>query len=264
MCAIDKLKLTVLLFLSLVTGADLPALQQWYSVSSLALAGGGLFYSGEADRFNPAATADRGRGFESSVLNYPAGIQAYRAAWYPGNTGPLTSVTIRYMDYGDFTGLDDEGNPTNDFSAADTWIQAAAARQSASGHSAWGLSTGFLSNTIGDLSYRAFILTGSAMIRLDSSRIKIGVAVQNFGWVQSSSSWRQLPGQVEITLSRALAHLPLDLYLDGRWVAGRSTYGLGGVFQINPMLQFMIGTSSNRLLQMPGDGSVADIIADTG
>ncbi|MFQ6613570.1 MAG: hypothetical protein ACE5D1_01890 [Fidelibacterota bacterium] len=197
------------------------------------------------------------------MLNYPADIRAFRAAWVSGNSNPLSSVTIRYLDYGQFTGRDEAGNLTGNYSVADTWIQATVARRSTSGHTSWGLSAGVLSNSIGATSYQAILFSGSVMLRLDSSRVKIGIAVQNLGWVQSPS-WNRLPGQTEITVSRKLAHLPLDLYLDGRWVDGRSTYGLGGVFQVNPMLQVLIGTSTNRLTQMSGDGSLADIFADTG
>ncbi len=254
----------LILAVSAIRGGTPPAIHQWYGVSSLALAGGGLFYSGEDDRINPAGTAFKSREFESSVLNYPADIQALRASWYPGNTVGLSALTFRYMDYGRFTSRDEDGEPTGLFTASDTWIHAATAGLSPSGHSAWGLSAGVLSSSIGTNRYDAVLFTGSVMVRLDSARIKVGVAIQNLGWIQQSSTRERLPGQVEITLSRTLAHLPLDIYLDGRWENGHVQGGLGGVFQLNSNLQFLIGTSTNRLDQSLGEGKIHDIFADTG
>ena len=254
----------ILLLFSQVFAANPPALDQWYGISALSLAGGGLFYSGEDERFNPAGLAGQNRGFETTALNYPDGIHAFRSAWYPGEGHRLSAMSFRFLDYGRFSGYDEQGNATSDFGAYETWIQAATSGISPSGQTSWGISSGYMTSSIENVSFSAVMVTASAMIRLDSSQTRIGLAVQNLGWLQESTSQGALNRRVEITVCRSLKHLPLDLYVDGRMESGTYQVGLGGVFQVAPNFQFLIGTSSNRMDQSLQQGQFRDLLSDTG
>lgn len=240
-------------------------LQGWYHPHSLSLAGGGASLASlENDRTNPAALAGLQPQFRLGLLRYPAGVASQSAVLLLSRPGQELALGLRHLGYGRFSGRDEDNRSLGDYSAGDTWLTVAVARRIWGGRLAGGLSGGIFLSRLG--SYQALALTLTPGLLLQGERTRVGLSLTNLGRVLSDyTTYRErLPVALLASLSRRLAHLPLDLGVDLVYyrLQRQAALHLGGVFQLPWNLQLKWGTSSQRLGLPPARRSI--IMAATG
>ena len=125
-----KLIILVVLMSSGFSQSAFPGLDSWYYASSAAFAGGAGAISGaESDRINPAGILTLQKQFQLSLIAYPAGIKSQGVLYVKPLPTSTMSVNLRYLNYGDFTKISENGIEDGNYSAGDIWLNTTLAKK---------------------------------------------------------------------------------------------------------------------------------------
>jgi hypothetical protein len=261
---------------ALLTGASLATaqagysgLESWYQVETLSLAGAGAAFSSAAsDRLNPAALWSLPRQFHLGLVQYPAAIGAESVTLIFPNGRGAYAFSLRHLGYGVFNGYDVDGNPTENYTSDETWVTLAVGRPLSTQRIVWGLSLGLFASRLE--TYQSLVLTATpgVLIRIDEIDSRIGLSVQNAGRVlRRYTRYREpLPTTVTVAVAKRLAHLPLEISLDGgyRLEDEHTWFRLGGVFQLPYHLQLRWGTGTDKFDQRTQTNLARDFLGSSG
>ena len=245
------------------------ALNSWYHPHSLAMVGSGSsLHIAESDRLNPSLMFSNEQRLTIGRVQYPADISSQMVQIVlPHNYGTLGG-TIRHVSYGIFEGFDENGNPTANYAAGDSWVTISVAKRLFAGKVHWGVSTGFLFSNLGE--YSSTILTGTTGVSLNLSKYNMhtGLAIRNLAVSikDYSSAEMHFPAILNLSLAKGLAYLPLKMALDIDYGLYNRlmTFHLGGVFVLPYNTQLRFGTSSRRINQLSQINLIRDFFTDTG
>ncbi len=191
-----------------------------------------------------------------SLLSYPAEIKSGAVEWRTSWRGLPAVLSLRHMSYGDFTGLDEDGNTTGTFGAGDTWITAAAAYPLMPSMAVGG-SAGLLVSQVENVSAMLGLITLGAAIDIPRFDLHVGLAVNNLGVTLSSYTDydEEIPANVSAGITKKLKYLPLELSVDGSWWTKeeRGVIRVGGEFALPYDLYLRWGTSSYKMGQITQD-----------
>lgn len=260
---------SILLSNLLMSGNAYPGLENWYHPHRMALTGaGGTFNNITADVTNPAALWNLPRQFEVSFVSYPADITAQSVHLSLTGKQSVTVYGLRHINYGLFTGKDELNQKTNNYSAADTWLNWAAAGHSSQWPISWGVSAGLFISSIDEKQAALFTFAAGTIVDLKKLNSKFGVSLINAGSVikKYSDIEEKMPVAVAVSFAKELAYLPLNLSVDvySRINTGTPAIRLGGVFTLPYRLKLKLGTTTNRLQQLTTQSLSRDFFADTG
>ena len=101
----------------------LPSLHSWFSAIELSTAGGGSLIMSPTSRINNPANSIFKKSFSTSLILYPAEIQAQSLALTYPLEKKIIVVGINHISYGAFQGYDENATPTNNYNSNDTWIK---------------------------------------------------------------------------------------------------------------------------------------------
>ena len=259
----------ILLIAVRINATAYEALNSWYHPHTLAMVGSGSSLQiAESDRLNPSLMFSNERLLTIGRVQYPADISSQMVQIVlPHNYGTLGG-TIRHVSYGIFEGFDENGNPTENYAAGDSWVTISVAKQLFAGKVHWGVSTGFLFSNLGE--YSSTILTGTTGISLNLSKYNVhtGLAIRNLALSikDYSSAEMHFPAILNLSLAKGLAYLPLKMALDIDYGLYNRlmTFHLGGVFVLPYNTQIRFGTSSRRIDQLSHINLIRDFFTDTG
>ena len=259
----------ILLIVVRINATSYDALNSWYHPHTLAMVGSGAsIHIAESDRLNPSLMFSKEQLLTIGYVQYPADISSQMVQIVlPRNYGTLGG-TIRHISYGIFEGFDNNGSPTTNFSAGDSWVTISIAKRLFSGKLHWGASTGFLFSNLGE--YSSTLLTGTSGISLNLAKYNIlaGLAIRNLAISikDYSSAEINIPAILNLSLAKRLAYLPLRMALDIDFGLYNQlkTFHLGGVFELPYNTQIRFGTSSQRIEQLSQINLIRNILTDTG
>jgi len=259
----------ILLIAVRINATAYEALNSWYHPHTLAMVGSGSsLHIAESDRLNPSLMFSNEQLLTIGHVQYPADISTQMAQIVlPRNYGTLGG-TIRHVSYGIFEGFDNNGNPTANYAAGDSWVTISIAKQLFAGIIQWGASTGFLFSNLGE--YSSTLLTGTAGVSLNLSKynMQAGLAIRNLAVSikDYSSAEMNFPAMLNLSLAKGLAYLPLKMVLDFDYGLYNRlmTFHLGGVFVLPYNTQLRFGTSSRRIDQLSQINLIRDFFTDTG
>ena len=153
------------------------------------------------------------------------------------------------MDYGTFKRLDDFGNDLGgEFSADDILISFGYGYELSSTFSA-GMNVKWASSNIDEYSANAIALDLGFTFIQTNSDLSVGGGLFNLGKTTAFIDTKDLlPTNFRLGMSKKLAHLPLQVNLEGIWL----TYGnwkvlASGELAISPNFNLLLGLNSNRL-----------------
>ena len=259
----------ILLIAVRINATAYEALNSWYHPHTLAMVGSGSsLHIAESDRLNPSLMFSNEQLLTIGHVQYPADISSQMVQIVlPRNYGTLGG-TIRHVSYGIFEGFDNNGNPTANYAAGDSWVTISIAKQLFAGIIQWGASTGFLFSNLGE--YSSTLLTGTAGVSLNLSKYNMhaGLAIRNLAVSikNYSSAEIHFPAMLNFSLAKGLAYLPLKMVLDFDYGLYNRlmTFHLGGVFVLPYNTQLRFGTSSLRIDQRSQINLIRDFFTDTG
>ena len=259
----------ILLIAVRINATAYEALNSWYHPHTLAMVGSGSsLHIAESDRLNPSLMFSNEQLLTIGHVQYPADISSQMVQIVlPRNYGTLGG-TIRHVSYGIFEGFDNNGNPTANYAAGESWVTVSIAKQLFAGKLQWGASTGFLFSNIGE--YSSTLVTGTAGVSLNLSKYNMhaGLAIRNLAVSikNYSSAEIHFPAMLNFSLAKGLAYLPLKMVLDFDYGLYNRlmTFHLGGVFVLPYNTQLRFGTSSLRIDQRSQINLIRDFFTDTG
>lgn len=192
-------------FLRLPTSARATAM----GGQQMAIADGDAQWLGE----NPAwRTTDMAGKLRVSSLFFPAGIHLMQAGYAHqfGESGPVGSIDLQWLGYGQFTGTDQFANLTGDFRGDDGAVSAGLTWQ----RGAWSFG-GSLKGIVGSFdryAATAVALDGGIGWSGDEGRRSFALVVENAGTIikdyNNAESEARLPFDVQFGFSQRLKYVP--------------------------------------------------------
>ncbi len=245
------------------------ALNYCYHPHSVSIVGASSSYiNAESDRLNPAFIFNTEKLMNLSFVQYPSEITSQLAqVVFPYKQFGL-AATVRHISYGIFKGYNENGTPTSNYSASDTWVSCSVVKSFYSNNIHLGANLGYFYSNIGDLSSMLLTSTTGMSLNIDRYKMNIGIALRNFTFEMKSYSTNKpySPILINISSSKKLAYLPLILIIDSDFdiQSKLNNIRLSGIITLTKDVNFKLGTSINRLDQSEKIDFFKDIFADTG
>ena len=222
-----------------------------YHVRSLSMSSAGIADTRGMDitGSNPSLLQSVERGLLISLIRYPAEIQTEIVEWRILMGNRMSAISVRHLGYGIFEKRNQEGEKTGQFSAGETWASLSLA------HSLFpsldiGMTGGLLLSRIDNVSASLAIFTLGGVFTISRFDLRIGFSLRNLGnTIDSYTDHNEpIPTSVNLGITKNLAHLPLDLSIDGTWWSReeRGLFRVGGEFSLPYSLKLRLGTSSHR------------------
>ena len=135
----------------------LPSLHSWFSAIELSMAGGGSLIISPTSRINNPANSIFKKSFSTSLILYPAEIQAQSlAVTYPLEK-KIIIIGINHISYGAFQGYDENAIPTNNYNSNDTWIKLGYTTKPEIKNINYGLSTQIYFSNLANYNYNSIL-----------------------------------------------------------------------------------------------------------
>ena len=264
------IKNTVFLLILLSFGfsqTTLYGLDGWYNIGTVATAGGaGAVPSPDSDRINPAGLALLPKQFQLNIIKYPAGINAQSAMFVKPLNNTNVGIGLRHLSYGSFTSSNEDGVENGTYSASDTWLSAAWARNN--NNISFGTTGGIFLSNLESYNSAALIFSTGVLYNYAKLNAQLGISLSNFGVfiTRYTDQKENLPTKIILSANKGLAHLPLDLNVDiGFSLNNENIYWrIGGVFVLPYNLQFTFGINSNNITQRTENKSVSEVLGSSG
>ena len=242
-------------------------LDGWYHIGTLATAGGaGAVPSSDSDRINPAGLAILPKQIQFNIIKYPAGINAQSAIFVKRLNNSNIGIGLRHLKYGNFISTNEDGVEDGTYSAGDTWLSAAWARNNKNIN--WGVTSGIFLSSLESYNAAAIVFSTGVLYNYAKNDIGIGISLSNFGmfFTRYTEQKEKLPTKVILSANKDLAHLPLDLNVDiGLSLNNENTFWrLGGTFALPYNLQFSFGINSNNITQRTENNLAREVFGSSG
>ena len=185
----------------------------------------GLFY-------NPALPGPAtSRSASVSYVNHLSDLNAGSATYSHTVRGLGTTVSggLRFAHWGTFEGRDRFGNRTGDFRAGEVVLTAGAARPFGA-RMRYGGSLHLMHAYIDRMQATALAVDLGGLYRIPEQRVTLGVSLRHLGGMLDgfAQTRESLPLDLQVGLSKRLAHLPLLLTVTGYDLTNLSTGIKGG------------------------------------
>jgi len=199
--------------------------------------------------YNPAILTVMPNKWQVNYTRYVLDIQATNTLliWPAPASGHLAAMA-GYIDYGQFSETDDDGNKLGEFNVSDLTLRLGYGVPLTSKMSA-GLTATFVNSNLA--AYKSQALLGSlGLLYYDAiSTLSIGLAYTNFGKLLSGyiSDEEEIQSALMAGVSKKLEHLPMIIAADlMHYVSGNYIVKIGGEFIIGNNFFIRWGTSSRR------------------
>ncbi|MBL7013193.1 MAG: hypothetical protein ISR83_02120 [Candidatus Marinimicrobia bacterium] len=267
----NKIIMTILLGLTTVFGEiSYPGLLTWSHTPTIALAGGGrILFGAEGDRLNPAVLSyEKNRQFHASLIQFPADIRLESFSILFPTEISNKSLSFRHQSLGIFDGYDESGNETGKYQSGETIITGSFSKKVQNMPLRWGVSSSIFYSQLYNYSSVAIALNGGVLLDIPIIKSVIGINFENVGFPLSSYTDHKesLPSQMAVSLSKKLAHLPLQIMLEAPYSFQTEELNiiLSGEFKLINGIQIRLGTSSERINQNIQQSVSQSAISGTG
>jgi hypothetical protein len=242
-------------------------LDGWYHIGTIATAGGaGSVPNTDSDRINPAGLAMLPKQIQFNIIKYPAGINAQSVMFVKTLKQSNIGLGLRHLSYGKFTLTNEDGVEGGMYSAGDTWLSAAWARNNK--NISWGITGGIFLSNLESYSAEAIVFFTGVIYNYEKMNTQLGISISNFGMfiTRYAEQKEKLPTKIILSANKGLAHLPLDLNVDfGFSLNNENTFWrLGGIFALPYNFQLTFGINSNNITQRTENNSVSEILSSSG
>ena len=264
---IKKTLFALILFCFGFSQTTLYGLDGWYHISAVATAGGvGAVPSFDSDRINPAGLAMLPKQIKFNLIKYPAGISAQSAMFVKTLKKSNIGIGLRHLSYGNFISVNEDGVENGTYTAGDTWLSAAWARNNKNIN--LGITSGIFLSSLESYNAAAIVFSTGVLYNYSRYDTQIGISISNFGmFVTSYTEHKEkLPTKIILSVNKGLVHLPLDLNVDiGYNPYNKNTYWrFGGIFALPYNLQLTTGINSNNIAQRKENNFAKSLFGSSG
>jgi len=242
-------------------------LDGWYHISTIATAGGaGTVPSSDSDRINPAGIAKLPKQIQFSIIKYPTSINAQSAMFVKELNNSNIGIGLRHLSYGNFISTNEDGVEDGTYSAGDTWLSAAWARNNKNIN--WGITGGIFLSSLESYNAAAIVFSTGAIYNYSKYDMQLGISLSNFGMfvTRYTEQKEKLPTKIILSANKGLAHLPLDVNVDiGFNLNNENTYWrFGSTFALPNNLQLTFGVNANNISQRTDNNLTSKIFGSSG
>lgn len=242
-------------------------LDGWYNLSTVATAGGtGAVQGSDSDRINPAGIALLPKQINFSLIKYPAEISAQSALFVKPLNNSNIGIGLRHLSYGNFIATNEDGIENGTYTAGDTWLSVAWARNNK--NISLGVNGGVFISSLESYNAAAVVFSTGVLYDYHRHDTQIGISISNFGMfvTRYTEQKGKLPTKVILSANKGLAHLPLDLNFDiGYNIYNKNTYWrIGSIFALPYNLQLTMGINSNNLTQRTESNATKSFLGSSG
>ncbi len=242
-------------------------LDGWYHIGTIATAGGaGAVPNLDSDRINPAGIATLTKQIQFNIIKYPAGINAQSAMFIKPLSSSTIGVGLKHLSYGSFISTNEDGVEEGTYSAGDTWLSAAWARNNK--NISFGTTGGIFISSLESYNSAALIFSTGVLYNNTKMSTQLGVSLSSFGMfiTRYTGQKEKLPIKVILSANKGIAHLPLDLNVDIGFSLNNENifWRLGGIFVLPYNLRLIFGINSNNITQRTENNSVGKIFSSSG
>ena len=243
----------------------LPSLHSWFSAIELSMAGGGSLIMSPTSRINNPANLIFKKSFSTSLILYPAEIQAQSlAVTYPLEE-KIIVVGINHISYGAFQGYDENAIPTNNYNSNDTWMKLGYTSKPGVKNINYGFSTQIYFSNLANYNYSSILFSGGFIWQIKKYNLNIGLSIEDmmfhFNSYNNISPMRYIFG-----IKKKLNYLPLEISIDYLFLNNNMNKDLfiSGRFKINNKVNFYLGTSSRKNTQNTEISILNSILGSSG
>ena len=244
-----------------------PELNTWFSASKLSFAGGGnLIFTPNSRVTNPANFSSE-RFFSTSLILYPAEIQAQSASIFIPKKLKLYNFAINHISYGTFNGYSQEATPTKNFTSSETWLRYNYCRSLNEYPLRYGFSNQFYFSKLEEYKSKKLYFSFGAIWDIQKYKTSIGLSVDNFTIEISSDSKniKRQPLRYNFGLCKKLNYLPLKISVDCLSInTNNQDYFISGIFSISKQLSLSWGTSTRKFSQNTNESVLKTIFGSSG
>ena len=243
-------------FYTVFSNTAFPGFKSWSSPYRMALGGSGyLSFSPLTNRNNPASIKLK-KSFYSGLIRYPSNIIAQSLAITFPKEREILGLTIQNLSYGTFDGYTEEAIPTEKYSSSDTWVNFCISRSWISDDLRWGIIGSWFRSRLDQRQINSIIISLGLQLNINPLDLKLGASLNNYGKIFAGKSKTQgeLPEEIVISLEKKLMYLPMNVFFDVL-INSNKKFGntnLGFKVKLNSHLDFMFGTSLNKIRQNTG------------
>lgn len=258
---------TLIIFSFGFSQTTLYGLDGWYHISTIATAGGsGAVSSPDNDKINPAGIAMLPKQIKFDIIKYPAGISAQSAMFVKTLKKSNIGIGLRHLSYGNFISTNEDGIENGTYTAGDTWLSAAWARNDKNIN--WGITAGMFLSSLESYNAAAIVFSTGVLYNYSRYDTQIGISLSNFGIfiTRYTKHNEKLPTKIILSANKGLVHLPLDLNVDvGFNPYNKNTYWrFGGIFSLPYNLQLTIGINSSNITQRTENNLAKSFLGSRG
>lgn len=197
---------------------------------------------------NPALMANSPKFYHLNYTNFVLDINTTTLNVGLKNRFFNYAVSISYMNFGDFTEKDIDGNPMGEFVANDKELSLVMAK-SFGHYFSFGVSGSYLNSKIDNAS--ATNLSGSVGMQFyyPKESLSIGLSLKNIDWQLDSYAGKTetLPNLWTLGVSKKLRYLPAIICLDLlKYTDYELIFNTGVKFEANQYFDMTLGTSSRK------------------
>ena len=264
------IKKTFLLFIIFSFGysqTTLYGLDGWYNTNTIAIAGeAGAVPSSDSDIINPAGIAIMSKQIQLNIIKYPAGISAQSILFIKPLNNSNIEIGLRHLSYGSFTSTNEAGVEDGTYTAGETWLSAAWARNNKD--ISLGATSGMFFSHLESYNAAAIIFSTGVLYNYSKLNTQIGISISNFGVfiARYADKKENLPTKIILSANKELAHLPLDLNIDFGYALNNkiTNWRIGGIFELPYNLRLSLGINSNNLTQRTENNLFDEIFGSSG
>ena len=255
----------LLLFSNLNGQSILPSLHSWFSAIELSMAGGGSLIISPTARIKNPANSMLKKSFSTSLILYPAEIQAQSLAVSYPLEKQIILVGINHVSYGSFQGYDENAIPTNNYNSNDTWIKLGYTTKPEVKNINYGFSTQIYFSNLANYNYSSILFSGGFIWQIKKYNLNIGLSIEDimfhFNSYNNISPMRYMLG-----IKKKLNHLPLELSIDYLFLNNniKKDLFISGSFKINNKINFYLGTSTRKNIQNTEVSILNSILGSSG
>lgn len=239
----------------------------YYNSISVASAGLiGSFPNADSDQINPSGFAPLEPQLQLSVIKYPANIYAQSAMYINSIKKGTYGISLRRINYGTFSEIDEFGIENGSYSASDIWLSGTLAKGEKK--FSWGISGGLFISNLESYNTTAAVFSAGILYGIKKIDAQIGFSVSNVGiFISRYTDYKEkLPRRITISGNKGLQYLPLELNTDISYeLSTKEIFArFGGIFQLPYNFKLIFGINSYNIDQNTEYRNIKSLLSSSG
>ncbi len=228
-----------------------PAINTFFSSSSLSLGGAGYLHSDLLSLKSNPAVSNINRLFTTSIINYKNGISSQSIGFNLPLKRSNVLSSLKNISYGTFKKYDENKTLKGTYQSSDSWFTIAYSRKAKSLPLRLGMAYDHLFLSLEDYFFQSYFISLGSEVILPKKNTHLGISINQINFNKSNYNNRYTSPDIVFSIFKSLEHLPLKVYVDliSKGKLEIEEIFFGGIFKIKYNFELYIGSSSRKFNQ---------------